>query len=63
MSDQTPAGPRPSKPGMSFGTALKYTDTPSKNTRSQGEGGKRMRRKMRSHKMRSHKRRSHKRRN
>ena len=68
MSDQsTPAGPRPSNSGMSFGSfgvAAKYTDTPAQNTRSKGQGGKRMMRshKMRSHKMRSHKRRSHKRR-
>ncbi len=66
MSDQsTPAGPRPSNSGMSFGSfgvAANYTDTPAQNTRSKGQGGKRMRHKMRSHKMRSHKMRSHKRR-
>ncbi len=67
MSDQsTPAGPRPSNSGMSFGSfgvAANYTDTPAQNTRSKDryQGGKRMRHKMRSHKMRSHKRRSHKR--
>lgn len=34
MSDQsTPAGPRPSNSGTSFGVALKYTDTPAQNTR------------------------------
>ena len=65
MSDQsTPAVPRPSKSGMSFGEAVYYIDPPYKNTRSKGQypGGKRMRHKMRSHKMRSHKRHSHKRR-
>jgi hypothetical protein len=62
MSNPTPAGPRPSGQGVSFGVAALAADGPHSGTRSQtrrNEGGKR--RKTRSHKRRSRKTRGHKR--